>query len=165
MAINMPPKHGGGASCGQAGDSAKHNLVPQSMVDWYWIRLFLASNSGGHPKIGWWADITRTLDATSCPSSDDDAGCQMNDRSSELWPCGTLAIAGAWRPYDEPAMPKSRECMGRDSLEARLGEQGEAQACCACFWWDKLFSLLGGSMLILSSSDSNAYDRDHRLEH
>lgn len=63
-----------------------------------------------------------TLDAISCLASDDDAGCQMNDRSSELGRRGTWAIARFWRPYNEPAMPNSRECMGRESLEIRLDE-------------------------------------------
>lgn len=63
-----------------------------------------------------------TLNTISCLASDDDAGCQMNDRSSELGRRGTWAIAKVWRPYDEPAMPKSRECMGRELLVIRLDE-------------------------------------------
>lgn len=50
MAINMLPKHGGDASCGQAGDATKCNIIPLSMVDWYLIRLTIASNSGEHVK-------------------------------------------------------------------------------------------------------------------
>lgn len=63
-----------------------------------------------------------TLDAISCLSSDDDAGCQMNDRSSEVGRSGTWPIARFWRPYKQPAMPKSRESMWRESLEIRLDE-------------------------------------------
>lgn len=90
MAINMLPKHGEAAACGQVGDAAKCDVVPRWTVHWYWIRLSLASHFGGGHKIGWWADNTSVLDTTSCLSSDDDAGRQMNDRSSELGPCGNL---------------------------------------------------------------------------
>lgn len=121
-AINMLPKHGGDASCGQAGDAAKCNIIPLSTVDWYLIRLTIASNSGEHVKSDGGGKHMDTLDVISCLASDDDAGCQMNDRSSEVGRRGTWPIARFWRPYNEPAMPKSRESMGRKSLEIRLDE-------------------------------------------
>lgn len=89
MAINMLPKHGGDAACGQAGETAKCNIIPLWMVDWYLIRLILASNSGEHVKSDGGGKDMETLDAISCLSSDDDAGCQMNDRSSEVGRRGT----------------------------------------------------------------------------
>lgn len=90
MAINMLPKHGGDAACGQAGQAAKCNIIPLSTVDWDLIRLILASNSGEHVKSDGGGKDTETLDAISCLSSDDDAGCQMNDRSSEVVRRGAL---------------------------------------------------------------------------
>lgn len=82
VAINMLAKHGECAVCGQVGEAAKHAFVPQSTVHWLWIRLTLASNTGGDAEAGRWVNNMDSLNTASCLISGYDAGGRTNDRSS-----------------------------------------------------------------------------------